>query len=162
MMAQPSASTAESTHKSAKRRNALDHLQPVRSERWDESECVRRAREEARSRVHDEDGMIEWIGFIGGALFAAGCIPMAFNTWIAGRDLGTPLSTQWLLFLACALYAIYLLGAFGFHWPFVFLLVEVFCWGVALTFHYFPREHVPDGRGTFACPICGVDTPHHH
>lgn len=85
--------------------------------------------------------MIEIIGIIGGALFAAGCIPMAWRTYHAGRDVGTPLETQWLLFLACAVYSWYLFGAFGpEHIAFWFLVIEVACWGLALWYHYFPRK----------------------
>lgn len=84
--------------------------------------------------------MFELIGIIGGALFAAGCIPMAFKTWKLGRDLGTPLETQWLLFLACMFYSVYLFGEFGYtHLPFWFLAIEVLCWGIAVWYHYFPR-----------------------
>lgn len=84
--------------------------------------------------------MIELLGITGGALFAAGCVPMAFSTWRSGHDLGTPMSTQWLLFLACAVYSAYLIAAFGNHIAFWFLVVEVASWGTALWYHYFPRK----------------------
>lgn len=84
--------------------------------------------------------MFQWLGLIGGALFAAGCIPMAVRTWLAGRDIGTPLETQWLLFLACIFYTVFLFGEFGPGYAaFWFLAIEVVCWGVALWYHYFPR-----------------------
>jgi hypothetical protein len=84
--------------------------------------------------------MLELIGIIGGFLFAAGCVPMAYRTWHAGKDIGTPLETQWLLFLACIFYSIFLFGTFGASYiAFWFLAVEVVCWGVALWYHYFPR-----------------------
>jgi hypothetical protein len=83
--------------------------------------------------------MIELIGIIGGGLFAAGCVSMAFATWRLGRDVGTPLSTQWLLFVALIFYSIYLFAAFGCHLAFWFLVIELVCWGVALWYHYFPR-----------------------
>ena len=83
--------------------------------------------------------MIEWLGIIGGGMFAAGCVPIAFNTVRAGKDLGTPLSTQWLLFLACVLFGVYLFGEFGPELPFFFLAIEVACWGAVLWYHYFPR-----------------------
>lgn len=90
--------------------------------------------------------MFELIGIIGGALFAAGCIPMAYKTWKLGRDLGTPLETQWLLFLACMFYSVYLFGEFGYsHLPFWFLAIEVLCWGIAVWYHYWPRDNAaPD------------------
>jgi hypothetical protein len=87
--------------------------------------------------------MLELIGIIGGALFAAGCIPMAWSTWKLGKDVGTPLVTQWLLFLACILYSIFLFGTFGWGYiAFWFLAIEVVCWGIALWYHYFPRVEV--------------------
>ncbi len=87
--------------------------------------------------------MIELIGIIGGGLFAAGCIPMAWATVRLGKDVGTPLITQWLLLLACLFYSVYLFSAFGFsHLPFWFLAIEVVCWGIAVWYHYFPRRVV--------------------
>ena len=83
--------------------------------------------------------LIEATGIIGGALFAIGCVPMAVRTWMAGRTLGTPIETQWLLFLGCVLYSIYLFGAFGIQIPFWFLVIEVVSWGVALRYYYWPR-----------------------
>src|SRR5262245_38725937 len=109
---------------------------------------TRRSRPRRTCRLGRDRRVIEWIGFIGGTLFAAACIPMAFYTWRAGRDLGTPLPTQWLLFIACLLYAIYLYGAFGPHLPFAFLLIEVICWGIALWFHYRPRHEQEKSRST--------------
>jgi hypothetical protein len=84
--------------------------------------------------------VIELIGILGGGLFAFGCFMVACKTVYSGRDTGTPLDTQWSLFLACALYAAYLYASFGSHLPFVFLVIEVICWGVALWYHYFPRK----------------------
>lgn len=84
--------------------------------------------------------MIDFVGTIGGGLFALGCTPMAWRTWKAGHDLGTPLETQWLLFVACIVYSMYLFAAFGSHLPFWFLVIEVVCWGVALWYSYFPRK----------------------
>ena len=83
--------------------------------------------------------IFELIGLVGGAIFAVGCVPMAYKTWRAGRSLGTPLETQWLLFWGCVLYSIYLFGAFGMQLPFWFLVIEVVSWGVALVYYYFPR-----------------------
>lgn len=83
---------------------------------------------------------VEWLGLIGGGLFAAGCVPMAYTTWRLGRDVGTPLSTQWLLFVALIFYTLWLFLAFGMHLPFWFLVIELACWGVALWYHYFPRH----------------------
>ena len=87
----------------------------------------------------------ETIGFVGGALFAIGCVPVAWTAWRTGRGIGAPLVTQWLLFVACGLYAVFLYGAFGAHFPFVFLVIEVVCWGVALRYHYRPRS-TDEGR----------------
>ncbi len=51
---------------------------------------------------------------------------MAYQTWKLGRDVGTPLATQWRLFLACMLYSLYLFGEFGSgHIAFWFLVIEV-------------------------------------
>lgn len=84
--------------------------------------------------------MIDLIGLLGGALFAAGCLPMAVKTFIYGRDLGTPLSTQWLLFTALIFYSLYLFLSFGMQLPFWFMVVELASWGAALWYHYFPRK----------------------
>lgn len=84
--------------------------------------------------------MIELIGLIGGALFAAGCIPIAWTSVQSGKGVPTPLSTQWLLFIALIFYSAYLFMAFGPHLPFWFLVVEVVCWGIALWYHYLPRR----------------------
>lgn len=84
--------------------------------------------------------LIEIIGLVGGGLFAAGCVPMAWRTWKAGRDLGTPSSTMHLLFAALVFYCLYLFLGFGAQLPFWFLVIELICWGVALWYHYFPRD----------------------
>ena len=84
----------------------------------------------------------ELIGLLGGALFAVGCVPMAYRTWLAGHTLGTPIETQWLLFWGCVLYSVYLFGAFGMQLPFWFLIIEVVSWGVALWYYYWPKQQV--------------------
>lgn len=71
---------------------------------------------------------IEFIGLLGGALFAAGCMPVAWNVLKTGRTGGAPLSTKWLLF--------------GSHLPFWFLVIEIVCWRIDLWYKYFPRKQV--------------------
>jgi len=83
--------------------------------------------------------MIELIGLLGGLLFAIGCLPIAYNALCTGKTGGAPLTTKWLLFTALILYAVYLFLQFGSHLPFWFLVAEMFCWGVDLWYHYFPR-----------------------
>lgn len=84
--------------------------------------------------------MNELIGLIGGALFAAGCVPVALKAVWTGRSVDTPLSTMWLLFTALIFYCYYLFHAFGPQLPFWFLMIELVCWGTALWYHYFPRR----------------------
>jgi len=83
--------------------------------------------------------MFELIGLLGGALFAVGCMPVAWQSIKTGKSVGTPLTTMWLLAISLTLYSVYLFGTFGAHLPFWFMIVELVCWSVALWYHYFPR-----------------------
>jgi len=47
---------------------------------------------------------------------------------------------MWLLAVSLTLYSIYLFGSFGAHLPFWFMIVELVCWSIALSYHYFPRD----------------------
>ena len=84
--------------------------------------------------------MFELIGLLGGALFAVGCMPVAWQSIKTGKSVGTPLTTMWLLAVSLMLYSIYLFGTFGAHLPFWFMIVELICWSIALWYHYFPRH----------------------
>lgn len=99
------------------------------------------------------------------ALYATACVPMAWKTWRAGKDIGNPLVTMWTFFIANLLFTAYGIGSFGGEWPFTLLLVEVICWGVALFYHYWPRV-VPvrstDASGGMALSLhlCTRPSPH--
>jgi len=98
--------------------------------------------------------MFELIGLLGGALFAVGCMPVAWKAIRTGKSVGTPLSTMWLLAVSLTLYSIYLFGSFGAHLPFWFMIVELVCWSIALWYHYFPRGWI--GPEEHHCAMLGL------
>ncbi len=79
------------------------------------------------------------LGTVGAVLFATACVPMAWKTFKLGRDIGTPLSTIWTFVLATLLFGIYLVGTIGLNVPTGMVVIEFFCWSLALWYHYFPR-----------------------
>jgi hypothetical protein len=81
------------------------------------------------------------LGALAGLGFALCGVPAAYHTARAGRSVGTPVLTAWLIFGSGIAMYLYLLLTYGFN-PLLAVnyLVEVVSWAVVLKYHYFPRS----------------------
>src|ERR1051326_5392561 len=90
---------------------------------------------------------LDILGFAGNVGYASACVPMAWDTWRKGSDIGNSALTILTFTIANYCFATYLFGTFGVRWPYFLLVLEAICWSIALWYHYFPRRAVPSELG---------------
>jgi len=84
--------------------------------------------------------LLDALGLIGGSLFGAACLPMAYQAIRNGNAKGIPTGSIWLFTSACITFFGYLFLSFGFQLPFVIGIIETSCWLTVMKYRYFPRE----------------------
>lgn len=86
-------------------------------------------------------GIIEIIGLLGGICFAICGVPVAYQTYKAGRSVGTPMTIAWFILAGTALMYTYLLATYGFDWIIAFSYwTEFLSWALIVWYHYCPRR----------------------
>lgn len=84
--------------------------------------------------------LLQLLGLAGTLAFVWGCVPTAWQTWRAGKSIGTPVGLAWNILIACLLFYSYTLITFGFNWIIGGCsFIEVAAYAVVLWYHYFPQ-----------------------
>lgn len=85
--------------------------------------------------------MIELLGILGGFCFAYAGVPGAIATWKAGKSIGIPIFTSWLIFLGTIFLYAYLYLSYGFDWILTInYSIEGISWGIIIKYHYLERK----------------------
>jgi len=81
------------------------------------------------------------LGVLGGFCFGYCGVPAAYQTFKAGKSVGTPVSIAWMIFLGAIFMYSYLFLNYGFDLILTInYLVEALSWGLIVYYHYFPRN----------------------
>lgn len=86
--------------------------------------------------------LLNLFGLLGNVCFGSACVPTAYNTWKAGKSVGTPASLAWMLAVGCIGAYVYFVGTYGWNSLVVPLgVVETGSWLTVLRYQYFPTAN---------------------
>lgn len=85
--------------------------------------------------------MIRLLGILGGICFALAGLPAAYQSFKAGKSVGTPVTIAWLTMLGTIFMYLYLLASYGFD-PILTVnyTTGAVSWGIIVYYHYFPKK----------------------